>query len=65
MATPATPIGVFQLRANQELLQQVKDVAAKRNVSVNHYLTDLIKARLAMEKEQEWKEGFEAMGRDP
>lgn len=68
MATSApsdSPTAVFQLRADQELLQQVKDVAARRKVSANRYLVDAIKARLATEKEQEWREGFEAMGRDP
>ena len=65
MATSTASTSVFQLRADQELLQQVKDVAARRKVSANRYLVDTIKARLAMEKEQEWKEGFEAMGRDP
>jgi len=56
---------VFQLRADPELLQQVKDFAAKRQISANRYLVDAIKARLAQEKEREWREGFEAMGRDP
>lgn len=56
---------VFQLRADPELLQQVKELAAKHQVSANRYLVDAIKARLAMEKEREWREGFEAMGRDP
>lgn len=60
-----TPTAVFQLRAEPELLQQVKEVAARRRVSANRYLVDAVKARLALEKEQEWREGFEAMGRDP
>lgn len=64
--TDASPVtAVFQLRAAPELLQKVKDIAAKNNMSANRYLVDAIKARIALEKEQEWKSGFEAMGRDP
>jgi hypothetical protein len=40
-------------------------LAAKHQVSANKYLVEAIKARLAAEKEQEWREGFEAMGYDP
>lgn len=61
----ASPTAVFQLRADPELLQQVKELAAKQQVSANRYLVDAIKAKLTREKEQEWREGFEAMGNDP
>ncbi len=56
---------VFQLHADQELLRQIKDLAAKSNVIANRYLVDAIKEKVAKEKEQEWKLGFEAMSRDP
>lgn len=60
---------VFQLRADYELLQEVKALARKRSVSANHLLVEVIEASLKREKEQEkereWREGFEAMGRDP
>lgn len=56
---------LFHLRDEQELLQQLNSVAAKRKISTNRYLVDAIKGRLAAEKEQEWREGYEAMGRDP
>ncbi len=63
------PTAVFQLRADGELLQEVKEFASKRQVSANRLLVDVIKASLQREKEQEkerqWREGFEAMGRDP
>lgn len=59
------PTTMFQLRADHELLQEVKQLAAKRRVSANRFLVDAIKASLKAEKEREWREGFEAMGRDP
>lgn len=59
-----SPIAVFQLQADEGLLQQVRELAAKYHVSVNRYVIDSIKANLAKEKEREWREGFEAMGRD-
>lgn len=62
-AAPKT--AVFQFRADQELLQQVKASAAKHQVSANRYLLDAVRDRLAMEKEREWREGFEAMSHDP
>ena len=63
------PTAVFQLRADPELLQEVKAMASKRQVSANRFLVDAIQASLKREKEQEkekeWREGFEAMGCDP
>ena len=63
------PTSVFQLRADHELLQEVKQFATKRKLSANRFLVDLITDSLMREKEQEkdreWREGFEAMGRDP
>lgn len=61
----ASTTAVFQLRAEPELLQQVRELAAKYRVSANRYVVEALKAKLAQEKEQEWREGFEAMGRDP
>jgi len=63
------PTSVFQLRADPDLLSEVKKFATKRKVSANRFLVDLITDSLMREKEQEkereWREGFEAMGRDP
>ena len=56
---------VFQIRTDPELLQEVRDLAKKRRVSANHLVIDAIKTKIKLEKEQEWREGFEAMGRDP
>ncbi len=62
------PTAVFQLRADNELLTEVKEIAHKRQVSANRFLIDVIKDSLRREKELErdrlWREGFEAMGRD-
>lgn len=63
------PTAVFQLRADDALLREVKEIAGKRKVSANRFLVEVIQATLErekeLEKEQEWREGFEAMGRDP
>ncbi len=63
------PTAVFQLRADDDLLREVKEFASKRRVSANRFLVEAIRASLKrekeQEKEQEWREGFEAMGRDP
>ena len=56
--------GVIQLRADPELLRQVKDLAARRRVSVNRLLVEAVEDALRREQEREWREGFEAMGRD-
>ena len=55
---------MFQLRAETELMQEVKELAAKRRISANRFLIEAIQASLQSEKEREWREGFEAMGRD-
>lgn len=64
-----SPTAVFQLRADHALLQEVKALAARRRISANRLLVDVIRASLQTEKdreqEREWREGFEAMGRDP
>ncbi len=60
----ATSIAAIQFRAEPQLLEQVKEAAAKYDVSINLYLAEAVKARLAREKEQEWRAGFEAMARD-
>ena len=63
------PTAVFQLRADDELFREVKELAGKRQVSANRFLVEAIRAILKrekeLEKEREWREGFEAMGRDP
>lgn len=59
------PTAVFQLRADDALLQEAKDFANKRQVSTNRFLVEAIKDSLKREKDREWREGFEAMGRDP
>ncbi len=63
------PTAVFQLRADDKLLREVKELAGKRQVSANRFLVEVIQATLErekeLEKEREWREGFEAMGRDP
>lgn len=63
------PTAVFQLRADDELLREVKELARKRRVSANRFLVEVIQSSLdrekELEKEREWREGFEAMGRDP
>ncbi len=56
---------MFQLRADQELMREVKELAAKRQISANRFLVEAIQASLQAEKEREWREGFEAMSRDP
>ena len=62
------PTAVFQLRADDELLREVKALASKRQVSANRFLVEAIKDSLKREKEQEkereWRAGFEAMGQD-
>ena len=59
------PTAVFQLRADDELLREVKERAGKRRVSANRFLVEAIKETLKREKEREWQAGFEAMGSDP
>ncbi len=63
------PTSVFQLRADDDLLREVEEIASKRQVSANRFLVEAIRQMLEqekkLEKEREWREGFEAMGRDP
>ena len=63
------PTAVFQLRADDQLLQEVKELAGKRQISANRFLVEVIETTLkrekVLEKEREWREGFEAMGHDP
>lgn len=65
----ATKIGVLQLRADPALLQEIKTRAGQQRVSANRFVVEAVKAVLKAEKEkekeQEWRAGFEAMGRDP
>lgn len=46
------------------MLQEVKEAAQRRNISANRYILSAIEARLKAERDQQWREGFEAMGRD-
>ena len=55
----------IQLRVDETLGARIKTEAARQNVSANQWLIDAITLRLETEEEREWREGFEAMGRDP
>lgn len=59
------PNAVFQLRADPELLREVKGRATPHGVSANRFVVEAIPSALEREKEEERREGFEAMGRDP
>ena len=67
-ATAPTKANVLQLRADPALLQEIKDRANRRHVSANRFVIDAVRAALKaeqeQEREQEWRTGFEAMGRD-
>ncbi|MEO7717388.1 MAG: toxin-antitoxin system HicB family antitoxin [Capsulimonas sp.] len=58
---PAT----IQLRVEPALNEKIKAQAARQNISANKLLINAINLYLEAEKEREWREGFEAMGRDP
>ncbi|MCW3059655.1 MAG: hypothetical protein JWQ02_1476 [Capsulimonas sp.] len=58
---PAT----IQLRVEPALNDKIKAQAARENISANKLLINAINQYLEAEKEREWREGFEAMGRDP
>lgn len=64
-----TKVSVLQLRADQDLLQEIKARAGQQQVSANRFVVEAVKTVLRSEKEkekeQEWRTGFEAMGRDP
>ena len=51
------------------MLQEIKARASQRQVSANRFVVEAVRAILKSEKEkekeQEWRAGFEAMGRDP
>ena len=59
----------LQLRADPALLREIKARAGKKQVSANRFVVEAVKAALQaareQEREQEWRAGFEAMGRDP
>lgn len=61
--------GVLQLRADPALLREIKSRASQRQISANRFVVEAVQAVLRSEaekeKEQEWRAGFEAMGRDP
>ena len=56
---------VLQLRGEPELIRSVKAQAAREKISTNRMVINAIKLYLAQEKNREWREGFEAIGRDP
>jgi hypothetical protein len=58
---PAT----IQLRVDPVLGEKVKAQAARQKISANKLVIEAIKIYLEAEKEREWREGFEALGRDP
>lgn len=65
-ATDTKPLtAVFQLRADPQLLEQVRALARRRQVSANRFLVEAVRDALEKDREREWREGFEAMGRDP
>ncbi len=55
----------LQLRVDETLGARIKSEAARHNVSANKWLIDAINQRLETEEALAWREGFEAMGRDP
>jgi hypothetical protein len=52
------------LKAEPELLERVTAAARRSGVSVNDFILSAIESKLQFERDQEWREGFEAMGRD-
>lgn len=54
----------LNLRIEPGVLQEVKDAAQRHKVSANKYIVSAIEAMLKAERDREWREGFEAMGRD-
>ena len=64
-----TKVSVLQLRADPDLVQEIKTRAGQQQVSANRFVVEAVKTVLRSEqekeKEQEWRAGFEAMGRDP
>ena len=68
MAKATAKVGVIQLRTDQETLDEIKARAGQRRVSANRFVVEAVRAALRAEKEQEreqeWRAGFEAMGRD-
>jgi hypothetical protein len=55
----------FPLRIDSTLTEKIKKQAAAKKMSANKYLIEVINSHFETEKEKEWREGFEAMGRDP
>jgi uncharacterized protein (DUF1778 family) len=55
----------IQLRVDPELGDLIKSQAARQNTSANKLIVDAVRQYLEAIKEREWREGFEAMGRDP
>jgi hypothetical protein len=55
----------FQVTVEPELYQEIKWHSESRHMSPNRLLVEAVEFYLRAEKEREWREGFEAMGRDP
>jgi len=54
----------IQLRVEPTMNERIKAQAARQKISANKMLVHAIDLYLESEKEREWREGFEAMGRD-
>jgi len=55
----------IQLRVDPSLGDRLKRQAAREKISTNKLVINAINMYLESDKEREWREGFEAMGRDP
>jgi hypothetical protein len=55
----------FPLRLDPALTEKIKKQAAIKKISANKLMIHAINLYLETKKEKEWREGFEAMGRDP
>jgi post-segregation antitoxin (ccd killing protein) len=65
MPTTKTPAKTLNVRLDPDTLQDVKKAASRHNMSANSFILTAIDAQLKAERDREWREGFEAMGRDP
>jgi post-segregation antitoxin (ccd killing protein) len=55
----------IQLDVDQDCQDKIVAHAARRGISAAQFVLAAIRHRLESETETEWREGFEAMGRDP
>lgn len=61
---PTTMTKTLNVRIEPDVLKEVKKAAARRKMSANRFIVSAINAQLKAERDREWREGFEAMGRD-